>query len=174
LFFIVETVYYRSDSFVHSLLVIHMRILVLSGPNLQLLGRRQPGIYGQETLASIKADLESVASELGLDIDFRQSNHEGDLVDWIGEAADSTDGIVINAAAYTHTSVALRDALASINLPAIEVHISNVHAREPFRHHSFIAPVCLGQICGLGASGYGWALRALHKHLTDSTAPAGE
>ena len=142
-----------------------MRILVLNGPNLQLLGRREPGVYGRETLEAIARRLEAVAAELGVSLDFRQSNHEGELLDWIGRALDSADGIIINPAAYTHTSVALRDALAAVNIPAIEVHISNVHAREEFRRRSLIAPVCLGQICGLGHDGYEWALRALVRFL---------
>ena len=143
-----------------------MRILVLNGPNLQLLGKRQPSVYGHQTLASIQSGLEAIAGELQISIDFRQSNHEGELVDWIGEAADEFDGIVINPAAYTHTSAALHDALAGAALPAIEVHISNIHAREEFRHQSFTASVCTGQICGLGTDGYEWALRALHRHLS--------
>lgn len=149
-----------------------MKILVLNGPNLQLLGLREPGVYGNVTLADIVARLQAVASELGLTVDCRQSNHEGELVDWIGAARGTFDGIIINPAAYTHTSVALRDALAAVALPAIEVHISNVHAREEFRHHSFTAPVCVGQLCGLGADGYEWALRALHRKLTRAAAPA--
>ena len=147
-----------------------MRILVLNGPNLQLLGRREPAVYGRTTLADIRARLEQVAAELGVELDFRQSNHEGVLVDWIGEAPGRVDGLVINPAAYTHTSIALRDALAATGLPAIEVHLSNVHAREEFRHHSWTAPVCLGQIAGLGAEGYEWAVRALHRHLLNRAA----
>ncbi len=146
-----------------------MKILVLNGPNLQLLGKRETDIYGSATLADIEARLTDVAAELGVALDFRQSNHEGELADWIGSAKEgSFDGIVINPAAYTHTSVALRDALAGIELPTVEVHLSNVHAREEFRHRSFTAPVCLGQMCGFGAAGYEWSLRALCRHLQES------
>ena len=140
------------------------RILVLNGPNLQLLGRREPETYGRSTLADISALATGVAAELGVLIDFRQSNSEGQLVDWIGQA-DDVAGIVINPAAYTHTSIALRDAIAGSGLPAVEVHISNVHAREEFRRTSFTAPVCVGQIAGFGIAGYEWALRALVRHL---------
>jgi 3-dehydroquinate dehydratase-2 len=143
-----------------------MRILVLNGPNLNLLGTRQKSIYGNKDLDWIKDRLEKTAAELGLQIDFRQSNDEGKLVDWIGAAAGQFDGMVINPAAYTHTSVAIPDAIAAVQLPSIEVHISNVHAREEFRKHSFLAPVCVGQICGLGPDGYEWALRALHRYLS--------
>jgi len=142
-----------------------MRVLILNGPNLQLLGTREPAVYGAMTLADIDARLHAVATELGVAIDCRQSNHEGQLVDWIGAARTTADGLVINPAAYTHTSVALRDAVAAVRLPTIEVHMSNVYAREDFRHHSYLAPVCLGQVAGLGADGYEWALRALHRHL---------
>lgn len=143
-----------------------MRILVLNGPNLNLLGTREPGVYGSTTLADVEQRLADVASELNAEIECRQSNHEGDLVDWIGSCPGTFDGLVINPAAHTHTSVALRDALAATGTPAIEVHISNVHARERFRHRSLTAPVCLGQICGLGVAGYEWALRALVHHLS--------
>ncbi len=143
-----------------------MKILVLNGPNLQLLGMREPGVYGKKTLADVEAGLKDVANELGVEIEFRQSNHEGELVTWIGESLADTDGIIINPAAYTHTSVAIRDALAAVDVPAIEVHISNVHARQEFRHKSMTAPVCLGQICGLGVDGYEWALRAICRHLS--------
>ncbi len=143
-----------------------MRILVLNGPNLQLLGTRETKIYGDTTLSAIETGLAAVADELGVDLDCRQSNHEGELVDWIGGCPGKMDGIIINPAAYTHTSVALRDALAAVDVPAVEVHLSNIHAREEFRHRSLTAPVCLAQICGLGAAGYEWALRALHRHLS--------
>lgn len=142
-----------------------MRILLINGPNLQLLGRREPTVYGAISLDQIIENLRIVAEELVLELECRQSNHEGEIVDWIGQAMDTADAIVINPAAYTHTSIAIRDAIAAVDLPAIEIHISNVHAREPFRHHSLIAPVCLGQIAGLGPDGYEWALRALHRHL---------
>jgi 3-dehydroquinate dehydratase II len=144
-----------------------MRFLILNGPNLQLLGTREPGVYGATTLDELKEQLEAVARELGATIDFRQSNHEGELVDWIGQARSRFDGIVINPAAYTHTSVAIRDALAAVELPAIEVHLSNIHAREKFRHKSLSAPVCVAQICGLGPAGYEWAVRALHRLLQE-------
>ena len=137
-------------------------ILILNGPNLNLLGTREPGIYGAETLADLERDCTALAAELGLTAHCYQSNHEGALVDWIHEAgaADSA-GIVINAGAYTHTSIALRDAISGVQVPTIEVHISNIHARETFRHHSMIAPVCRGQICGLGTTGYKLALQAV-------------
>ena len=142
-----------------------MRILVLNGPNLHLLGRREPGVYGHSSLAEIEEMLHKSATELAVDIECRQTNSEGQLVDWIGMSIGRFDGIVLNPAAYTHTSVALRDAIAATGLPVIEVHISNVHAREEFRRRSYTAPVCLGQICGLGTAGYDWALRALVQHL---------
>ena len=138
-----------------------VKIMCLNGPNLNRLGKREPEIYGSETLEDVKQSLIAVGKELGAQIDFRQSNHEGELVDWIHEAEDEQyDAIIINPAAYTHTSVALRDALAGITVPAIEVHISNIHKRETFRHHSYLAPVCVGQICGLGTKGYELALRS--------------
>ena len=142
-----------------------MRILVLNGPNLQLLGRREPGVYGASTLADIEALVRTVAAELQVDVEFRQSNHEGELVDWIGQTPGQFDGVVINPAAYTHTSVALRDAIAGAGTPTVEIHISNVHAREEFRHRSLTAGVCVGVVCGFGMAGYGWALRALVQHL---------
>ena len=141
------------------------RILVLNGPNLQLLGTRKPDIYGTRSLADVEDRARALAGELGLAVECRQSNHEGELVDWIGDAPGSFVGIVLNAGAYTHTSVAIRDAIEGVGLPAIEVHISNVYAREEFRHRSLIAPVCLGQICGLGTPGYELALRALAAYL---------
>lgn len=149
-----------------------MRYLILNGPNLQLLGTRERAVYGATTLAEIEQQCQAVAKELGVGLDFRQSNHEGQLVDWLGSAPGEFAGVVINPAAYTHTSVAIRDALAAIRLPAIEVHLSNVHAREEFRHHSYSAAVCLGQILGLGADGYEWALRALHRHVLKQAAGA--
>ena len=136
-------------------------ILILNGPNLNLLGRRQPEVYGHTTLADIEALCRAHASAIGVDLVFAQSNHEGALVDAIHEAAGRHDGIVLNAGAYTHTSVALMDAISSVALPVVELHLSNIHAREPFRHQSYIAPVAVGQICGFGARGYVLAMDAL-------------
>jgi 3-dehydroquinate dehydratase-2 len=141
------------------------RILVLNGPNLQLLGTRKPDLYGTTSLGDVEAGLSRLAEELGVVVECRQSNHEGELVDWIGDSRGVFAGIVINPGAYTHTSVAIRDAIEGVALPAVEIHISNIHAREEFRHRSLIAPVCLGQICGLGTPGYGLALRALVGYL---------
>lgn len=140
-------------------------ILVLNGPNLQLLGRREPETYGANTLADVVALVERTANELEVSVDCRQSNHEGELLDWIGAALGVFSGLVINPGAFTHTSVALRDAIVGIGLPTVEIHISNVYAREEFRHHSWLAPVCVGQISGFGIAGYEWALRALVRHL---------
>lgn len=138
------------------------QIFVLNGPNLNLLGKREPRIYGARTLEDIAQECRSAAEALGLEIDFRQSNHEGVLVDWIHEAADKAAGIVINAGAYTHTSIALHDAIRAVApLPVVEVHLSNIHARESFRHVSRIAPHALGMICGFGPLSYTLALQAL-------------
>jgi 3-dehydroquinate dehydratase II len=137
-----------------------MRILFLNGPNLNLLGQREPGIYGKLSLADIEAQVRQAAKRHDVSIDFRQSNDEGQLVTWIQQAKAEFSAIVINAAAYTHTSIALRDAIAAIGLPTIEIHLSNVHAREPFRHESLIAPVCRGQICGFGPHSYILGLEA--------------
>jgi 3-dehydroquinate dehydratase II len=137
-------------------------IFVLNGPNLNMLGKREPGIYGGKTLADIEADCLKAGAELGLTVDFRQSNHEGMLVDWLHEAGEKAAGVAFNAGAYTHTSVALHDAIRAISpLPVIEVHISNVHAREEFRHKSMIAPAAKGVICGFGPHSYILALQAL-------------
>jgi len=130
-----------------------MNILFLNGPNLNLLGQRQPEIYGDTTLADIETAVREQAGDKA-QVDFRQSNEEGELVTWIQEASGQADVIVINAAAYTHTSVALRDAITASDVPTIEIHLSNIHAREEFRHNSLIAPVCQGQICGFGLNSY--------------------
>ncbi len=146
-----------------------MKIMVINGPNIQLLGVRKPGIYGNATLSDLQERLEKVARELKVKISFFQSNHEGALVDVIGSAIDDgIDGIIINPAAYTHTSIAIHDALESVEIPAIEVHISNIHKREEFRRKSVTAPACLGQISGLGTEGYEWALRAITDYLKKS------
>jgi 3-dehydroquinate dehydratase-2 len=137
-----------------------MRILFLNGPNLNLLGQREPEVYGSATLADIEAGVRNRAERLGIGIDFRQSNVEGDLISWIQQAKGQFDVIVLNAAAYTHTSIALRDAIAAVGVPTIEVHLSNVHARESFRRESRIAPVCCGVIAGFGANSYILALEA--------------
>jgi len=141
-------------------------ILILNGPNLNLLGTRQPKVYGHTTLADVEAMCAEKAKTLGIEIDFRQSNHEGTLVDWIHGAKGKHDGIVINAGAYTHTSIALMDAIASVELPVAEVHISNIHQREPFRHLSYISKVAVGMICGFGPYGYLMGIDALVDHLS--------
>jgi 3-dehydroquinate dehydratase-2 len=137
------------------------KVLVLNGPNLNLLGTREPGVYGRETLAEIERRAQALGRELGLEVDFFQSNGEGALVDAIQGAAGVYAALVINPAAYTHTSLALRDAIAAVGLPAVEVHLSNIHAREEFRRHSFTAPACRGTIAGFGPEGYLLALRAV-------------
>ncbi|HEV7435737.1 MAG TPA: type II 3-dehydroquinate dehydratase [Pseudorhizobium sp.] len=141
-------------------------VFVLNGPNLNMLGKREPGIYGGKTLKDIENDCVAMGRDLGLTLDFRQSNHEGVLVDWLHEAGENAVGVAMNAGAYTHTSLALHDAIRAISIPVIEVHISNVHAREAFRHHSMIAPACKGVICGFGPTSYVLALHAL-KSITD-------
>lgn len=138
-----------------------MKILILHGPNLNLLGRREPGVYGALTLEEIDAKLTDVASELGLEIECRQSNQEGVLVDALQEAQTSSDGVVFNPGGYTHTSVALRDAIAAIGIPVVEVHLSNIAAREEFRHTSVVSAVCRGTITGFGWQSYALGLRAL-------------
>jgi 3-dehydroquinate dehydratase-2 len=135
-------------------------IFVLNGPNLNLLGSREPRIYGTQTLEDVKASLEERAKGLNVRVDFRQSNHEGELVDWIQEAMAKASAIIINAGAYSHTSIAIRDALAALQIPIIEVHLSNIHAREPFRRQSFVSQVARGAIVGLGSLGYLLALDA--------------
>jgi 3-dehydroquinate dehydratase-2 len=137
-----------------------MRILFLNGPNLNLLGRREPQVYGKTTLAEIEQIVSKRAEQLGAEIEFKQSNVEGELVTWIQAAKGQFESIVLNAAAYTHTSIAIRDAISSVGIPTIEIHLSNVHAREEFRHRSLIAPVCVGQIAGFGAYSYILGLEA--------------
>jgi 3-dehydroquinate dehydratase-2 len=144
-----------------------IHIHVLNGPNLNLLGRREPQIYGSLTLPDIERLVSEKAGALGASAVFRQSNHEGDLVDWIQEAGAQGAGIVINAGAYTHTSIALRDAIAGSGATAVEIHLSNVHAREGFRHHSLIAPVCVGVICGFGSASYLLGLDAVHRVMVE-------
>lgn len=137
-----------------------MKILFLNGPNLNLLGQREPSVYGSTTLADIEAQVRQRAGQLQVNVEFRQSNVEGELVGWIQQARGVYEAIVLNAAAYTHTSIALRDAIAAVGVPTIEIHLSNIHAREPFRHQSLIAPVCRGQISGFGAFSYILGLEA--------------
>lgn len=139
--------------------------LILNGPNLNLLGTRQPEVYGAATLADIEAMCRARGADLGIGIDFHQSNHEGQLIDWVHAARGRHSGIVLNAGAYTHTSVALMDALSSVEVPVAEVHLSNIHRREPFRHHSYISKVAVGMICGFGAYGYVLAIEALRDNL---------
>lgn len=136
-------------------------ILVVHGPNLNLLGTREPEIYGAQTLADINAHLQAIASELGVQLTAFQSNHEGEIVEAIHQARTQYDAIIINPAAFTHTSVAIRDAVAGVDIPFVEVHLSNVHQREAFRHHSYFSDLAVGVICGLGAYGYEAALRFL-------------
>jgi 3-dehydroquinate dehydratase-2 len=145
------------------------RILVLNGPNLNLLGRREPAVYGSATLAEVGAKLERLADELNCTVELRHSNSEGTLVDWLAEAWDAADGVILNAGALTHYSYALRDAVAAIEPPVIELHISNVHAREEFRATSVIAPVAAGIIAGFGIEGYELALRGLLLRLRSET-----
>jgi 3-dehydroquinate dehydratase-2 len=136
-------------------------IAVLNGPNLNLLGERQPDIYGNETLDDVEKRCVVHAELFGYDLEFRQSNHEGTLVDWLHELRNTADGFVINAGALTHSSITLHDAIASVRPPAVEVHMSNVHAREPFRHHSYLSDVCSAVIAGCGVQGYEFAISAL-------------
>jgi len=141
-----------------------MKLLVLNGPNLNMLGKREPEIYGKNTLDDVLNLVEEYCKTLNCDVEFYQSNHEGDLIDKIHKS--DADGIVFNAGAYTHTSIALRDAISSVKIPVVEVHISNVHSREEFRHKSMIAPVCLGQICGFGLDSYILAVNGLYRFLS--------
>ncbi len=146
-----------------------MKFLVINGPNLQLLGTRKPEVYGKTTLEDINKSLEELAVSLGVSLSFFQSNHEGDLVDRIAQAkTEKIDGIIINPAAYTHSSFAIRDAIEAVEIPTLEVHLSNIHAREEFRHESLTAGVCVGQISGLGPKGYRLALRGLINYLSSN------
>jgi 3-dehydroquinate dehydratase II len=155
-------------------------VLVLNGPNLNLLGTREPGVYGAQTLAEVEGMCKDAAGELGLELDFRQSNHEGELIDWIQEAGSAVAtgrciGVVFNPGALTHTSVALHDAITAAQVPVVELHISNVHAREEFRRHSFISPAAAGIVVGFGVTGYVLAVRGLYEITRSSTgdAPSG-
>jgi 3-dehydroquinate dehydratase-2 len=150
------------------------RILVLNGPNLNMLGTREPSIYGTQTLKDVEQLCSDAGRRLGLSVDFRQSNHEGELVTWIQDARRTADAIVINPAAYSHTSLAIHDALKAVGLPVIEVHLSNIHQREPFRHHSYVSLVATGVICGLGIEGYRLAIEALSATLDDRGAQKRE
>ncbi len=141
------------------------RVLVLNGPNLNLLGTREPQIYGSQTLQDIAELCTATGEAAGIEVDFRQSNHEGVLIDWIQEARGTADAILINAGAYSHTSLAIHDALKGVGLPVAEVHISNIHQREAVRHHSFVSSVAFGVICGFGIAGYRLALMALADKL---------
>ena len=136
-------------------------VLILNGPNLNLLGTREPEVYGRTTLADIETACRKQAGELGLEVDFRQSNAEAELIDWIQGAGREFDAVILNAGAYTHTSIAILDALQAMDLPLIEVHLSNIYKREAFRHHSYVSQAAEGVICGLGMEGYLLALRAL-------------
>ena len=141
------------------------KILVLNGPNLNLLGTREPDVYGNETLADIEVKSIECGKNLGMEIEFRQSNTEGELVDWVQQARENADLLIVNAGAYTHTSVALLDALKACDIPVIEVHLSNIHQREEFRQHSYISKVAVGMICGFGGHGYEMALQAAARIL---------
>ena len=144
----------------------HTKLLVLHGPNLNMLGTREPDVYGHETLDGVNASIQTKANELGVTVDCRQSNSEGELVTWIQQAHDNTNAIIINAGAYTHTSVAIADALRAVELPIYEVHLSNIYRRENFRHHSYISDLAVAVICGLGPDGYLYALTAAAKEAT--------
>ncbi|MBX9634741.1 MAG: type II 3-dehydroquinate dehydratase [Magnetospirillum sp.] len=143
-------------------------ILIVNGPNLNMLGKRQPEVYGSETLVDIETLCHAHAESIGLDVEFRQSNHEGDLVDWIQGARGRVAGVILNAGAYTHTSVAILDALLAAEVRCVEVHLSNIHQREEFRHHSFVSKAAKGMICGFGSHGYILALDALARLIRGS------
>ena len=138
-----------------------MKILIINGPNMQLLGKREPEIYGSDSLDDLECTLLGIAEKSEIEVEFFQRNHEGDIVDILGSADKEADAVIINPAAYTHTSVAIRDAIKAIDLPVVEVHLSNISEREDFRHTSLTAPVCMGQICGFGLKGYEMAFDAL-------------
>lgn len=144
------------------------RVLVLNGPNLNLLGTREPDVYGATTLKDIETELEKLAKELGASIDFRQSNAEGQLIDWLHEARGTRDGVLINPGGLTHTSVSLRDAISAVQLPTVELHLSNTATRESFRHHSFTAAACIGSVIGFGKDSYTLGLRALIGYLNSA------
>ena len=146
------------------------RILVLNGPNLNLLGTREPDVYGNETLADIEANTVRRGENLGLSVEFRQTNTEGELVDWVQQARDEADVLIVNAGAFTHTSVALLDALLSCSVPIVEVHLSNIFRREPFRHRSYVSKAAKGVICGFGGLGYELAIEALATSLAEAKA----
>lgn len=144
-----------------------MNILIINGPNLNLLGKREPGVYGNDSLQEIQNEIVKLAKELNIGVEFYQSNHEGGIIDALHNAMDENDGVLLNAGAYTHYSYAIRDAIAAIKIPVIEVHMSNIHAREEFRHTSVIAPVCKGSIAGFGKDSYLLGLRAV-KNIIDN------
>ncbi len=146
------------------------KILLIHGPNLQLLGKRQPEIYGRQTLEDINSHLREIALGEGVELKTFQSNHEGAIVSEIGDNINWADGILINPGAYTHTSIAIQDALAAVNLPVIEIHLSNIYARDAFRHHSYVSPVAIGVISGFGAFSYDLALEAMIRRLQEKTA----
>lgn len=142
-----------------------LKLLVINGPNLNMLGLRQPEVYGSDSLADLEARCQKKAQDIGVEIICKQSNMEGDIVTWIQEARNDFDGVLLNAGAYTHTSIAIHDAILSSETPVIEIHLSNIHAREKFRHVSYISPVAVGMICGFGVMGYDMALDAMKAHL---------
>ncbi len=146
-----------------------MRILFLNGPNLNLLGLREPDLYGNSTLVEIEKQVSLKAKELGVDVEFRQSNSEGELITWIQEARNNFNGLVINAGAYTHTSIGIRDAITAVKIPTVEIHLSNIHSREQFRHNSMIAPVCIGQIIGFGGYSYVLGLIAIYNVIVNKS-----